>query len=415
METAAKLSPAAPRPDHVPAALEYDFDFYFDPGLIEKGHDRVLEVVKEAPPVFWTPRHGGHWIMRGHQAIFDASRDYESFSNSPFSPEELKEIIDSLPPDHPKPMIPTPITLDPPVHTTYRMPLQRAFSPKAMNAIAKDIRALAGELIDKQKPLGKSEVMHAIAEPLPVTVFLQIFGLPVEHQTEYRALVKEHLGSTDFDPAASQARLRKVADIMRDTILERQKNPKDDLISLLWSSSFDGQPATLVDLENYCVMLFVAGLDTVMNGMGLGMLHLAKDQALQAELRANPEKIAATTEEILRRYTFTLPPRFVAKDLEFEGVQMKKGEKVVLMLPGADLDPAEFKSPEDFNIAREVGHIAFGAGPHRCLGSHLARIELNILYEEMLSRLPTFKIDPDKPVRFHGGPVWGPEKLHLVW
>jgi cytochrome P450 len=415
MSNTAKISPIAPTPEHVPASRVYDFDFYYDPGLIAKGHDRALEVTKEAPPIFWTPRQGGHWIMQGHKAIFEASRDTERFGNGPISFEELQAILKSLPADYPKPLIPTPITLDPPHHTTYRLPLQKAFSPKAMNALSNSMRELAIELIEKIKPEGKCEFMNEVAEPMPVQVFLKIFGLPVERQAEYRKLVKDHLANTDFEPSAVQARLRKVAENMRDTILERKENRSDDLISLLWDSEFNGEPATLHDLENYCVMLFVAGLDTVMNGMGLGAYHLAKNPQLQAHLRANPAEVSNATEEILRRYTFTLPPRFVRQDLEFQGVQMKKGEKVVLMLPGADLDASEYKSPEEFNMARETVHIAFGAGPHRCLGSHLARIELNILYEEMVKRLPEFRLDPAHKVTFHGGPVWGPNELHLVW
>jgi cytochrome P450 len=415
MSNPANLSTITPTPEHVPASLVYDFDFYFDPGLVARGHDRALEVAKEAPPVFWTPRQGGHWIMQGHKAVFDASRDTENFGNFPISYEELQAIIKTLPADHPAPLIPTPITLDPPHHATYRLPLQKAFSPKAMSALSDSIRTLAAELIEKVKADGKCEAMNDIAEPLPVTVFLKIFGLPIERQAEYRVLVKEHLASTNFDSGATQARLRKVADTMRDTILERQKNPQDDLISLLWASEFNGKPATLNDLENYCIMLFVAGLDTVMNGMGLGLHHLARNPELQARLRSNPAEVATANEEMLRRYTFTLPPRFVRQDHEFQGAPMKKGEKVVLMLPGADLDSSEFKTPEEFNMARETVHIAFGAGPHRCLGSHLARIELNILYEEMLARLPEFRLDPAHPVRFHGGPVWGPDQLHLLW
>ena len=117
----------------------------------------------------------------------------------------------------------------------------------------------------------------------------------------------------------------------------------------------------------------------------------------------------------MRRYTFTLPPRRVAKDIVFEGVAMRKEERAVLCLPAADLDPAVFDRPEQFDLGRDKPHIAFGAGPHRCLGSHLARIELQVLYEEMLARLPAFRIDPEKPVRYHGGHVWGPDELHLVW
>lgn len=413
----APLSPETPKPDHVPDSLVYDFDFFADPKVLESGHDRALELTKVAPPIFWTPRQGGHWVLAGHSAIFDASRDADTFSNAMVSYEQIQEIQASLPEDAPKLLIPAPITYDAPHHAVYRSPLQKAFSPKVMAESKDTIRKLAIDLIDAVKDKGRCEFIADVAEPMPVVFFLKIFGLPPEKYPEYRELVKEHFAeNSDKDPGRIQARLRKVADVMHDTIMDRKENPKDDLISLLWQSTFNGEPATASDLENYAVMLFTAGLDTVVNGMGLGAIHLAKDQELQADLRAHPEKIPQATEEILRRYTFTLPPRFLAKDAEFHGVQMKKGEMALLCLPAGDLDAAEYPEPDKFDINREgKAHIAFGAGPHRCLGSHLARIELNIVYEELLARIPQFKLDESKPLHYHGGHVWGPEEVHLVW
>ncbi|WP_372748097.1 cytochrome P450 [Litorivivens sp.] len=414
MSTAKAMSPAVEKPAHIPDELVFDFDYYADPGLLAKGHDRALEIVKEAPPIFWTPRNDGHWMLMGHKAVFEGSKATDLFSNSPIPWEDLQAILNDLPEDQ-KPLIPSPITLDPPLHTALRLPLQKAFSPKAMKAIETDIRKLASDLVASVKDKGGCEFMSTLAEPLPVTVFLKMFGLPTERQGEYRALVKEHLASTDFDPGAVQARLRKVANIMRDTILERKENPQDDVLSMLWATEIDGKPMTMHQIESYGVMIFVAGLDTVMNGMGLGAIHLAKNPEFQNSLRADPSKVAPGNEEMLRRYTFTLPVRFLTQDTEFQGAPMKKGEKVILMLPGADLDPSVYAEPATFNTQRESVHIAFGVGPHRCLGSHLARIEMNVLYEEMLKGLPEFRLDPSKPVQYHGGPVWGPEQVHLVW
>ncbi|WP_317929593.1 cytochrome P450 [Halioxenophilus sp. WMMB6] len=397
-------------------SLVYDFDYFADEAMTQNAHNRALDIAKNAPGVFWTPRQGGHWILASHSAIFEASRDTDHFSNSPISYDDLQKILASLPEGAVKPFIPAPITFDPPQHAIYRNPLQKAFSPKAMNELKGKIRELAASLIDAVKDKGECAFVDAISEPLPVTVFLEMFGLPVERQREYRDLVKEHFSSLDRDSAAITARLRKVADVMHDTIVERRDNPKNDLISMLWQSEFNGEKATMYDIENYAVMLFTAGLDTVVNGMALGAVHLATHPELQAELRAHPEKISATTEEMLRRYTFTLPPRFLAEDYEFQGAKMKKGEMALLFLPAADLDASEYPNPENFDADREgKAHIAFGAGPHRCLGSHLARIELNILYEELMARLPEFRLDPDKPLVYHGGHVWGPEEVYLKW
>lgn len=258
--------------------------------------------------------------------------------------------------------------------------------------------------------------MEAIAEPLPVRFFLRLFGLPEDKQKEYRALVVEHNNNREYDREKTQRMLQKLAGVMHDTIMDRKENPRGDLISLLWGSTVNGQPTTLNDIEDYCVVLFLAGLDTVMNGMGLGIRHLALNPDLQAQVRGDPRLVPDVTEEILRRYTFTIPPRMVARDMVFEGVTMKRGEVAYLFLPAADLDADEFPEPQKFDLERDnKAHIAFGTGPHRCLGSHLARIELQVLYEEMLSRLPEFRIDPDKPPVFHGGTVFGLEELWIRW
>lgn len=415
MVEGASLSAAVAKPAHIPERVVYDFDFFRDPGLLGNPHQRILELVRTAPPVFWTPRNGGHWIFLSHGANFRASRDPDSFTSQFVTPEQMKAFMAQLPPGTPRLPQAVPINLDPPDHGKYRAPLQKAFSPKAMLALKDSIKTLANELIDKVIDQGHCDFMVDIAEPLPVQVFLKLLGLPLERQAEYRAIVRDALSNTEPDPKKSMINLLKVTGIMRETILERRDHPRDDLLSVLWKSEIDGRATTMEDMENYAVLLFIAGLDTVMNGMGFGVRHLAQDVALQRELRANPRLIAVAAEELLRRYTFTVPVRKVRKDLEFDGVPMKEGERVMLFLPAADLDPNEFPEADRLDIQREKPHIAFNAGPHRCLGSHLARVELQTLYEEMLARLPEFRLDPEHPPRFHGGPVIGVDSLTLVW
>lgn len=416
MTEAVNVSEAVPQPAHIPDSLVYDFDLFHDPAYLVDPHKRILELIKNAPPIFWTPRNGGQWILQGHAANFDAARDTEAFSSEIMPHEQVEAILAQLPPDMPHIPRAYPINIDPPLHAKYRLPLQRVFSPKTINTLAGNIRALAGELIDKVLDQGQCEFMAAIAEPLPVQVFLKMLGLPLEKLPEYRALVKEHLSETDPDMGKSIHRLQRVAAAMRDTVLERRENPRDDIISMLWQAEIDGRPTTLEDIENYGVLLFIAGLDTVMQGMGHGVRHLAQDFALQDELRKDPSLVAQATEEMLRRYSFTVPPRRVNKDMVFHGVEMKLNERALLFLPGADLDPKEFPEPEKFDLRREgKPHIAFNAGPHRCLGSHLARVELNVLYEEMVKRMPRFRLDPERPPKFKGGHVVGVEELHLLW
>ena len=414
----AQLSPLTPRPAHVPAALVVDFDLHADPALLTDPHARVLELAATAPPVFWSPRNGGLWFANSHAANYAASRDTATFSSGLHpSPEMVAKMMAALPPGVTRIPMPVPITLDPPDHTKYRAPLQKVFSPKTIAALRGSITELARELIAAVADKGSCEFMSEIAEPLPVQVFLKMLGLPLDRMHTYRALVKEHMASVGTgDTGGAVSRMVRIADAMRDIAIERRDNPQDDMLSLLWKIEIDGQPTTLDDIENYAVLLFIAGLDTVMNGMGLAMRGLALNPDLQAQLRIEPKLIPEASEELLRRYTFTTPVRRVTQETELCGAKLLPGDTINILLAAADLDPVEFPDPATIDLNRENNvHVGFGVGPHRCLGSHLARIELQVLYEEMLELLPQFRLDPDNPPVFHGGHVIGIERMHLIW
>ena len=149
MSDVAPPSAAVPKPEHIPDSVIYDFDFFRDPAYLADPHKRVLELVRSAPPVFWTPRNGGHWMFLSHEANFKASRDPETFSSQFVTEEQMKAFVAQLPPGMPRISVAVPINFDPPEHTKYRAPLQKAFSPKTMLALKDSIRTLANELIDK--------------------------------------------------------------------------------------------------------------------------------------------------------------------------------------------------------------------------------------------------------------------------
>jgi cytochrome P450 len=406
----------APKPAHVPDALVYDFDMFRDPALLADPHARVRDLVENAPPVFWTPRNRGHWVVTSFEANFDLSRDTETFS-SEIMPRAMRAQMEEATKGMPRLPHMTPIFLDPPDHTRYRMPLASAFAPKTMKALRGEIQAFAKGLVAGVAPAGRCEFMSAIAEPLPVHVFLKLMGLPLDRMREYRDLVAEIMATAgEHSPEASARRMYRVLDGMRPSFIERRDNPQDDLISRLWALKIDGEPTTIEDLEDFGALLFMAGLDTVMLAMGFAARHLAADQDLQARLRANPELIPDANEEMLRRYTFISPPRRVAKDVVFHGAPMKAEDRVIQYLPGTGMDHRHFPDPTRYDLEREDKvHMVFNSGPHRCLGSHLARIELQVLYEELLAGLPPFRIDPQQPPVFHGGHNLGIASLHLVW
>jgi len=408
--------PITPKPAHVPEAAVYDFDMFRDTGLLTDPHQRVRELIQSAPPVFWTPHNGGHWVATSYEAVFKAYRDPEVFSSRMTTNEQAAQFEAFLASGGPHLPLPTPINMDPPTHTRYRAPLNPVFSPKAALARREEVRALANSLIDAVIDTGHCDFIADIAEPLPVQVFLKIMGLPLDRQGEFRELVHQLLAPSDGNPMEMLSRMRAIADAMKEVLEARRAEPRDDLISLLWQTEIDGEAMTMDLMEDFCVLLFIAGLDTVINGMGYGIRHLAHHPELQSQLRDNPKRITDTVEEMLRRYSFIVAVRRVARDTELGGFTLKEEEQLMLYLPGANLDATEFPNPDQFDVDREnKAHIAFGAGPHRCLGSHLARVELNVIYEQMLARLPTFRLDESKPVKFRAGNIIGIDSLPLRW
>ncbi|MDP9139215.1 MAG: cytochrome P450 [Pseudomonadota bacterium] len=403
------------QPTHVPDALVYDFDYNTDPEYCRDPHGRAADLIKRAPPIFWTPYNGGHWMFQSHAAVFEALRDYATFSSEHFAPEAFAAMMAELPEDERIPA-PVPICIDPPQHGKLRQPLFSTFSPKAVAAMEGKVRALAERLIDSIAQQGHCEFQQAVADVYPVEIFLSMFGLPLEKEREYRDLAKSHLNSITPDLSENMLMMQSIASVMRETIVARRTDRRDDIISLLWGLEIEGEPMGLDLMLSYCVILFIAGLDTVVNALGFGVRHLAADPELQRTLRAQPELIPKASEELLRRYTFVAPIRILKRGTVYSGVQMKEGERVMMFLPAASVDAAVYPDPLKFDLHRtNQPHLAFGSGPHFCLGMHLARLELRIMYETMLGKLPEFRLHPDTAPTYHGSIIAGPSSIHLVW
>jgi len=418
-------SPKARRPKHVSPELVCEFDMFNDEAYVREPHARMAELAKSEPPVFWTPYNGGHWMVQGYDAAREVSTSPDVFSSEIVPHAWLRKIeavqkgLRFVGIKTPRIPFPYPILLDPPTHTRYRRPLSSVFSPRNVRGLEDRFRQSAQVLLDRVADQGRCEFMSGIAEPLPVQLFLQLFGLPVERLPEYRALLKQHMQQTSHTTGklAQLSTMTGIVDVMRETLLERKAHPKDDLISLLWETEIDGKGLGLADMENYGVLLFIAGLDTVVQSMGFAARHLAMHPALQQALREEPDRIPDAVEELLRCYGIASPPRRVLQSIDFHGARLAKNDILFEFLPGANLDPSKFEEPEKFDLDRrnKKEHMAFNIGPHFCLGAGLARLELRVLLEELLTRLPTFALDPAKPPTFHCGFIVGVESLDLVW
>ncbi|MGV6807210.1 MAG: cytochrome P450, partial [bacterium] len=222
---------------------------------------------------------------------------------------------------------------------------------------------------------------------------------------------------TNNDPAVRPGVQASILAFMEDAIAARKIQPRDDIISDLIRVEIEGRPISHEEVIGYCMLLFLAGLDTVVTALSWGVRHLALYPELQQHIRRDPAITRAVVEESLRRYSFVSPTRIVTEDCDFDGVALRRDDVVVMSSSAANLDPAAFEDPLAFKLNRKgPPHVAFNTGPHNCLGAPLARLELATAYQVMCERIPGFQLDASAPTEFDGGgPVSGIRKLHLVW
>ncbi|MDG2001836.1 MAG: cytochrome P450 [Novosphingobium sp.] len=405
------IRPAVPvAPDRI---VDYDVfgdKRFYEEGDLHKGLFRLGE--EDGRGIFWTPHNGGHWLINDHELLFQAARNTEIFSSNNRESQDGAMVM--IPPmaDHGEPRF-APQSLDPPEHGTYRLPLVKAFAPKRILEMEGWVRELAVKLIDELAPKGRGEFLAAVGEPMPVTVFMRMMGMPLDRLAEFRSWM--HAIASDSQERRSGA-FANIAQAMGELIEARKADPQDDLISDLLASDLDGRKPSMVDMQSYCLLLFTAGLDTLVNTFTFGMYHLARHPELQERLQADRCLIPELMEEILRRYGVAMPPRVVTRDYEFGGVNLTKGELIMLMLPAGNLDGKAFADPMTFDIDREdKTHITFNSGPHRCVGSHLARLELRVFFEEWFARMPVVRPDPDQLPTYRPGLNLTIAELPLLW
>jgi cytochrome P450 len=392
----------APVPDHVPANLVYDYDYIDDPGLIEEPHWRMQDLAEHHNPVFWSPRLGGYWVTCSKEWVQDITLNTDIFSSESNMIPPMEEKVKLIP-----------LSLDPPEHTAYRMPLNRDFSPAGVAKFTDMFRAMADDLILKVADQGHCDFLTDIAEPLPVTLFMKMAGMPTDRLAEFRKLAEDATAAPEG--SVRRQAFGQIVVILTETIKARQESPRDDLISKLLTIEVHGRKLTLEELQSYAMLLFLGGLETVVNALTFSIRYLAVNQELQAELRGDPSGISRAVEELLRLHGIASTIREVTRDVTFKGVDFKKGERILLHIPAANYDPEAFSDPAAFIPDRKEHHITFNSGPHRCLGANLARLELRNFLQLWFERVPRFRLDPDKPPVFFGGLNLAVRHLPIVW
>jgi cytochrome P450 len=390
-------------PAHIPPELVFDFDIFHDLRITQDVHRSYEKLHDTAPDIFFTPRNGGHWMVTRGDQIAEIAKDTEHFSS------RVGQI--PKPADPPKFL---PLTLDPPASMPYRQALAAAFSPKAVNAMEPKIRAWAAKIVDEVAGRGECDFAYDVAALFPVSVFMELMGMPLDRLREFRALAEGF-----FDAESEEARTPytgKIIETLLGLIAERRSNPGTDLISHLTGASINGRPITADEMLNMCFLLFLGGMDTVTNLTGFMYRHLAQDAELQNRLAEDPSRIPDFVEEGLRCFGVVNAPREVVKDTDRFGVPFRAGDMIVNCLPLAGRDDRKNSDPNRFDIDRpRREHLTFHIGAHLCIGHFLARAEIRILTEEWLKRVPCFSLKPGSQERFRLGLILAQSALPIQW
>ncbi len=295
---------------------------------------------------------------------------------------------------------------DPPDHTRLRALMNRAFTARRMDALRPVIQQIVDGLLDRVQDAGRMDLIRDLAYPLPATVIGDLLGVPRSDQDQFKKWSGDFvifLGNARVAPERVAEALQGVAafiEYFRGLVAAHRAHPQDDLIGALLSAAEQGAMFDEDELFANCMFVLAAGHETTTNLIGNGLLLLLQRPDQLAALRADPGLIQGMVEEVLRYESpIRCMTRSVRQDLELGGKQLQAGQSLMLVMGAANRDPARYHDPDTFDVTRhEARHLAFGHGPHFCLGAPLARIEGQIAISTVLRRLPNLRLADESPV-----------------
>jgi cholest-4-en-3-one 26-monooxygenase len=356
----------------------------------------MFRLLREEAPVFRHPEEDGpgYWAVTKYDDVVAISRDAETWSTevgsafiSDMDEEGLAQTRLTL------------LNMDPPKHTRYRMLVNRGFTPRMIGQLHDAIRERARLIVDGVVERGECEFVEDVAAELPLQVICEMIGVPEEDRHQIFEWSNKLVGFDDpvFHNSIDD-RDKAAAEIYAycDAIAaDRRVNPRDDIMSTLVHAEVDGERLSDLELNLFFVLLAVAGNETTRNLIAHSMLALIEHPEARAELIADPSLMPVATEEMLRwGCSIQNFRRTATRDTEVRGVPIPKGDKAVIYYLSANRDPEAFESPDAFDIRREPNnHVAFGGGGvHFCLGANLARLEIRVMVEEVIRRMPDIEL-----------------------
>ncbi|MDE1184713.1 cytochrome P450, partial [Paraburkholderia sp.] len=250
-------------------------------------------------------------------------------------------------------------------------------------------------------------------EKFPIFIVLDLLGLPQERMAQFLKWEKELLHTNDWQVRGNAVKC--VKDYLLEEIEARRKEPRDDYITKVLDFDVDGRPWTDDEVLGHCFNLYIGGLDTVTSLLGNIFNYLASHPEKQNELRADPSQIVLAVEEFLRAFAPVTAFRIATKVIEIQGQTIMPGEYVAFCSPVVGRDPAFYEDPQDIRFDRKAPHMSLGSGIHKCLGMHLARLELQIAVEEFVKRVPEFRTKDGFQVPYFVGNILHVPDLQLQW
>ena len=366
--------------------------------------DRLFETLgalRENCPVSHSDQGGGYWALTRYGDIVTAARDYKRFTTTlgvtvPRTNGELPAL---------------PLEVDPPEHTRYRRILQPAFTPNAIAAWEDQVRKIVCDAFDSIVPQGNADLIESVAQVVPPAVIALVLGLDPADAPKFMAFTDTlHYTALSGDHQTHQKTEEEFEEYLWSEIGKKRQNPDDSALSVIANNPIEGEPLTRAEILGLTHVLVVAGHDTAINAIGSICWYIATVPGLKQTLVDDADLIPVAVEESLRlQAPAVLMARTTVEDVELSGVEIPKGEKVLLVFASANRDGSVFEQPDEFVCPREKNpHVAFGSGNHLCQGAPLARLELRIVVEELLRRIPDYEVVPNFEPRWKsGGPTRG--------
>jgi len=397
------------KPDHVPEDL-------FIPGNIWGtwgGDPRVdfKKLLGGRDIVFMAEHyHAGHsdqgmWLVASAEGNRQVLLDAETFTSS-----GVKVFSRLLGGD----LVFFPVETDPPLHGKYRNIIAPFFTPPSIAKLKDVITKRVDDMLDELLPKGRCDFTTEFGNLFPASIFLDIVGLPQDRKSEF--LDWAHTAMSDPDAQKKRTAMQNIGDYLMEEVLSRRETPRNDLLSHIINSEVFGRPVTPEEATGCAVVLFLGGLDTVATHLSWVFRYLAENQEVQDLLRKEPKKIPEVNEEMFRFFSAVFLTRQALRDVEVAGAMIKKGDIVACCLPMANHDEQDLKDADVLDIDRsKKRHLAFGYGPHICVGMHLARLEMNIVLERWLARVHNIRIDGAYEPTSYVGNVMKLNSVPLTW